>query len=167
MRLLLSTAPGEDRKDAMQLYGQLAGKWQTTITYYPINGPERTAIGEWEFGYALEGRAVIDVWQIPTRATALDTGISVECGLCVRVYDPVLDLWKFTFHGPLYRTTINMLAYPIGNEIVQERLEGRDIVRWIFSDITWNDFNWRAIRSKDGGRSWRTEQVLQAKRSEN
>jgi hypothetical protein len=34
----------------------------------PLDGPERREEGEWTFGYALEGRAVIDVWQVPPRA---------------------------------------------------------------------------------------------------
>ncbi|MDJ1482769.1 hypothetical protein QNI16_19875 [Cytophagaceae bacterium YF14B1] len=162
--LLHSSHPAKDRAEAMQLYGQLTGKWQIDIRYIPVEGAERFASGEWEFGYALEGRAVIDIWQVPAREVSEQTGKSVECGLCVRVYDPVLALWKFTFHGPLYRTTLNMLAYQIGNEIVQEMFVERDIVRWIFHNITPETFSWKAIRSKDGGKSWRVEQIVQASR---
>jgi hypothetical protein len=162
MDLLLSTEAANDRAEAMHRYGQLAGKWQTSIKYTPGEGAERYASGEWEFGYALEGRAVIDVWQIPSRSEAERTGNTVECGLCVRVYDPVLNLWKFTFHGPLHRTTMNMLAYKIGDEIVQEMFAGRDIVRWIFHNITEKNFLWKAVRSKDGGNTWQTEQTLEA-----
>ncbi len=165
MQLLLSSNPAKDRTQALHLYGQLAGKWNISIKYTPKEGTEKYVSGEWEFGYVLEGRAVIDVWQIPARNEAELSGNTVECGLCVRIYDPVLDLWKFTFHGPLYRTTINMLAYKIGDEIVQEMFAGRDIVRWIFHDIADNKFLWKAIRSTDGGKSWYTEQTLEAIRA--
>jgi hypothetical protein len=54
----------------MDLYGRLNGHWRTLITHFPLDGPERREEGEWTFGHALEGRAVIDVWQkAATRAT--------------------------------------------------------------------------------------------------
>jgi hypothetical protein len=162
MELLLSSGAAKDRAQSLHLYGQLAGKWKTFIKYTPKHGAERFVSGEWEFSYALEGRAVIDVWQIPARSEAERTGNSVECGLCVRIYDPVLDLWKFTFHGPLYRVTLNMLAYKIGDEIIQEMFSGRDIIRWIFHNITENKFLWKSIHSADGGKTWHTEQSLEA-----
>jgi hypothetical protein len=165
MDLLHSLHPAKDRAEAMSVYGQLSGKWKIAVTYISKEGEKRFASGEWEFGYALEGRSVIDVWQIPARKEAEITGSSVECGLCVRVYDPVLELWKFTFHGPLYRTTINMLAFKIGNEIIQEMFAGRDIVRWIFHDITKEKFLWKATRSTDGGNTWKVEQIVEAVRT--
>jgi hypothetical protein len=165
MDLLHSSHAAKDRVEAMSLYGQLTGKWEIAVAYIPKEGAKRFASGEWEFGYALEGRAVIDIWQIPSRKEAEIIGSSVECGLCVRVYDPVLELWKFTFHGPLYRTTINMLAYKIGNEIIQEMFAGRDIVRWIFHDIRKETFLWKATRSTDGGKTWKAEQTVDAVRT--
>jgi hypothetical protein len=165
MDLLHSSNAAKDRAEAMSLYGQLAGKWEISITYTPKVGEKKFASGEWEFGLALEGRAVIDVWQIPSRKEAETMGGSVECGLCVRIYDPLLELWKFTFHGPIYRSTINMLAYKIGNEIIQEMFTGRDIIRWIFYDITTDKFLWRATRSIDGGNTWEVEQTLEAVRT--
>ena len=165
MDLLHSLHPAKDRAQAMGVYGQLTGKWKISITYISKENEKRFTSGEWEFGYALEGRAVIDVWQIPSRKDVETIGNSVECGLCVRVYDPVLELWKFTFHGPLYRATLNMLAYKIGNEIVQEMFAGRDIVRWIFHDITKETFLWKSVRSTDGGNTWRIEQTVEAERT--
>jgi hypothetical protein len=90
----------------------------------PLDGPERREEGEWTFGYALEGRAGIDVWQVPPRAQlgGVKGVTSHECGLCVRVYDPRLKLWRFTFHGPVNGVTINMLAFAVGPDIVQERV---------------------------------------------
>ncbi len=58
----------------------------------------------------------------------------------MRVYDSRLKLWRFTFHGPVHGTTIDMLAFAVGPEIVQERFyEGR-CERWIFSDISNEQF---------------------------
>ena len=125
--------PAPDLAKEMSLYGRLDGRWRTRITYLPVDGPERREEGEWTFSYALEGRAVIDVWQVPPRAQLGGVkGVSShECGLCVRVYDPRLKLWRFTFHGPVHGTTINMLAFQVGPDIVQERFYNGRCERWI------------------------------------
>ena len=36
------------------------GRWRTLIIHFPLEGPERREEAEWTFGYALEGREVID-----------------------------------------------------------------------------------------------------------
>jgi hypothetical protein len=162
--LLPSSGPAADRERGMFTYGRFVGMWKTNIIYWHANQPTRTAIGEWEFGYALEGRAVIDVWQVPPRAQAQRTGVTAECGLCVRIYDPALDLWRFTFHGPVSGVTINMIAQSVGSEIIQEYDDGGALVRWIFSDIQHDSFAWRAVRSTDGGSTWQVEQTVKAVR---
>ena len=84
-----SLDPAKNGWQAIYLYGQLAGKWTTSIKYTSIEGAERFASGEWELGYSLEGRAVIDVWQIPSKKESELTGNTIESGLCVRIYDPM------------------------------------------------------------------------------
>ncbi len=163
---LLAQGPASGAAREMQLYGRLSGRWRTSITYFPLHGPERREKGEWTFGYALEGRAVIDVWQVPPRAQLREVSglTSRECGLCVRVYDPRLKLWRFTFHGPVHQVTINMLAFAVGPDIVQERFHNGDRERWIFSDISHQRFSWRSVVSTDGGATWRLTQTVEARR---
>jgi hypothetical protein len=64
---------------------------------------------------------------------------------------------------------VNGLVWPfiarqVGDEMVLEREDGGDVVRWIFSRITDESFHWRAVRSGDGGETWRLEQVMLATR---
>lgn len=168
LSLLPWPGPAPDRAHGMSTYGRLVGRWRTEIVYLPRGDqPERRATGEWEFGYALEGRAIIDVWQVPSREEALRTGETAECGLCVRIYDPGLDLWRFTFHGPVHRATIDMLAQAIGPDIVQEYCDSGALVQWVFSDIAHDSFAWRAQRSTDGGSTWIVEQTVTATRLRN
>jgi hypothetical protein len=163
---LLADGPAPDLAKEMDLYGRLNGRWRTLITYFPLDGPERREEGEWTFSYALEGRAVIDVWQVPPRAQlgGMKGVTSRECGLCVRVYDFRLKLWRFTFHAPVHGTTIDMLAFEVGPDIVQERFYDGRCERWIFSDISHEQFFWRSVVSMDGGVSWRLTQTVQARR---
>ena len=150
----------------IDLYGRLSGRWRTLITYFPVEGPERREEGEWTFYYALEGRAVIDVRQVPPRAQLVGVKgrTSHECGLCVCVYNPRLKLWQFTFHGPVHEITIDMLAFAVGPDIVQERFYNARCERWIFSDISHDRFFWRSVISTDGGVSWRLIQTIEARR---
>ncbi len=162
--LLLSSAPAADRAAAMETYGQFVGLWDISIRYLPLGQPERSAQGEWEFSYALEGRAVIDVWQVPPRDQVLSGTPTAECGLCVRIYDPVTDTWRFTFHGPVNRRQIDMVGRKIGKEIVQEHFDETGDLRWIFYDMEENTFSWRAERRAAGADSWRIEQYIIAER---
>ena len=150
----------------VDLFGGFAGLWRTHVTVHPSDGsPSRHAEGEWEFGYALEGRAVIDVWQVPGRDGLGAAGRTAkqECGLCVRVWDPRLQLWRFTFHGTARGEVVHMFARRVGEEIVMESAEGGELVRWIFSDVRDDVFAWRSERSRDGV-TWRREQEVLARR---
>jgi hypothetical protein len=167
MITLLADRPFEPYAAELVQFGQLAGLWETRITYHPPDGSTaRRAEGEWEFGYALEGRAVVDVWQVPGRK-ALGGAVrpaGQECGLCVRIWDPRLQMWRFTFHGTAQGVAVHLFARQIGDEIVLERADPGQLLRWIFSDIEPATFRWRGERSHDGGRSWRLEQEVDARR---
>ena len=63
---LQATGPAADRADRMALYGQFVGSWDLDVTEYRDDGPVQRR-GEWHFGWALEGRAVQDVWIVPPR----------------------------------------------------------------------------------------------------
>jgi hypothetical protein len=164
---LLAEAPYGPYAAALEQFGRLAGLWRTSITVHPAGGsPPRHAAGEWEFGYALEGRAVIDVWQVPPRDELADgqRQPSQEIGLCVRIWDPRLQLWRFTFHGTAYGAVVHMLARQVGDEMVLEQADVGRLTRWIFSDIGPTFFSWRSEVSTDGGAMWRLEQELTASR---
>ncbi|MEU3075178.1 hypothetical protein [Streptomyces laurentii] len=168
MRTLLADGPDERNAAALADFGRLAGLWTTLITYHPADGsPVHSVSGEWEFGYALEGRAVLDVWRWPGRADLPTTGRAPdqECGLCVRIWDPGLQLWRFTFHGTAHGDVVQMYARRIGDEIVMERAVGGDLVRWTFGAVTDDTFHWRNERSSDGGRTWRLDQEVDARRA--
>jgi hypothetical protein len=168
MITLLADGPAAQHAAEMEQFGRLTGLWETVITYYPPDGsPARHAAGDWELAYALEGRAVIDVWQVPGRRALAGAprAPQQECGLCVRIWDPRLQLWRFTFHGTARGALVHMYAREIGDEMVLERAQGGELTRWIFFDIGAASFRWRGESSRDGGRTWRLEQELVARRA--
>ncbi|MEU1289806.1 hypothetical protein [Kitasatospora sp. NPDC005856] len=167
MKTLLADGPSSHHPAEMQQFGRLSGLWATRITHHRADGsPPHRISGRWEFGYALEGRAVLDVWQwpAPEDLPAAGRAADQECGLCVRIWDPRLHLWRFTFHGTARGDVVHMYARQIGDDIVMERATGGDLVRWTFADITADTFHWRNERSPDGGHTWRLDQEVDARR---
>jgi hypothetical protein len=59
--------PAADRAGKMDLYGRFVGSWDLDVTQFSAGGTPRRRKGEWHFGWALEGRAVQDVWIVPPR----------------------------------------------------------------------------------------------------
>jgi hypothetical protein len=85
--------------------------------------------------------------------------VTNPCGELARVRKVMLDA------GDATKNLIHMYAREIDDEIVMERAEGGDLVRWIFFDIRPESFHWRSERSTEGGASWRLEQAVRADRT--
>ena len=82
--------------------------------------------GEIHFAWALEGRAIQDVWIFP----------GAFYGTTLRVYDPALDAWHILWSDPLKQYYTRQIGRARGKDIVQDGiLENGDAVRWSFTDI--------------------------------
>jgi len=153
-------------RELMQ-FGRFVGSWDLDVIYFAEDGSVRRHVaGEWHFGWALEGRAVADVWMVPPRAERQATEPAPgEYGMTLRFYDPRLGAWRSTWHGPVSGIVWPFIARQVGDEMVLERTDEQgELVRWIFSDISDDSFRWRAVRSADDGGTWRVEQTMAATR---
>ncbi len=162
---LRASGPHPDLADRLMLFGQFVGAWEVDITNYGSDGTTTRVPGEWHFGWALEGRAVMDVWIAPRRSLRAATG-SGEYGATVRIFDPTIDAWRSTWIGPARGAVKPFIARKVGDEIVLDGRfgEGR-LERWIFSDIAPAQFRWRYVASDDGGATWTTVQEMAARRA--
>ena len=120
--------------------------------------------GEIHFGWILGGTAIQDAM----------TGVVLDpppgfprtgFGTMVRFYDPNIEAWHCVWIAPLSRVVQTFTARRAGDEII---LEGKNadgfLERWIFSEITPNSFNWRAVESRDQGQTWHLDQRIWAVR---
>jgi hypothetical protein len=92
----------------------------------------------------LNGRAVQDVWILPSRDERARLGIEpVEWGTAVRFYDPAIGAWRVNWSGPGRGRAYAFVARERGDEIV---LEGEGDagaqLRWTFCEITGDRFRW-------------------------
>ena len=124
---------------------------------FPKTARERRRAGEWHFGWALEGRAIQDVWIVPPRGELRHGDAAAKFnsyGTTLRVYDPDIDAWRIQWTDPVTRNFLQMIGRAEGRDIVQlgTRPDGQ-LARWSFRDITANSFLWRGEVSADDGRN--------------
>ncbi len=157
-----------DRAGKMDLYGRFVGSWDLDVAHIAEDGTRRERKGEWHFGWALEGRAIQDVWIVPPRGELRRTDATANAnsyGTTLRVYDPQLDAWLIQWIDPVTRTFLQMIGRARGADIEQlgTRPDGQ-LVRWSFSEITANSFLWRGEVSADLGATWRLNVEFTARR---
>ncbi len=163
---LCASGPYAGNADALRLYGRFVGSWDLVVTWYDDQGGTHEASGEWHFGWILQGRAIGDVWMVPTRAE-LDAGAQLGgYGVTTRFPDPAAPgAWKVTWNGVLTGVVITFTGREVGEEIVQVGTypDGRP-TRWIFSEITEHSFRWRSEVSEDAGKTFQLRQHFVARR---
>ena len=145
---LRSDGPAADRADKMGLYAWLIGDWIFDATVHKDDGTTHKGEGEIHFIWALDGRAIQDVWILP----------GFFYGTTLRVYDPALDAWHILWNDPLKQYYTRQLGRAQGRDIVQDgKTADGTPVRWTFTDVTADSFRWRGERSLDGGASWQLQ----------
>ena len=162
---LAASGPFHEYAQKLMLFGQFVGDWEFDVVHYRPDGSQQAARGEWHFGWILEGRAVQDVWMVPSRAEREKTRAGpTGYGTTVRFYDPEIDAWHVTWSGVVTGSVFVFVARQQGDEIVMEGQEANGLSRWIFSEITPRSFHWRAVVSRDSGRTWEKEQEMFVRR---
>jgi hypothetical protein len=152
---LVSEGPAADRAEKMKLYGWLIGDWVFDAVVHADDGIRREGKGEIHFVWALDGRAIMDVWILP----------GIFYGSTLRVYDPAIDAWHIHWSDPLKQLYTRQIGRAQGPDIVQlGDMENGVRLRWSFSEIATDAFRWRGERSTDNGASWHLQADFRARR---
>jgi hypothetical protein len=142
---LCSDAPAPDRAEKLSLYGWLIGSWRMETVIFSADGARHTGHGEIHAAWALEGRALQDVWILP----------ELFYGTTLRIYDPGLDAWHILWSDPLKQYYARQVGRARGCDIVQEGTDATGAPnRWTFTDRTSNSFRWLGERSEDAGKTY-------------
>ena len=154
-RLLLSDGPAADRADKMGLYAWLIGDWTMDAVVHGGYGLSHRRKGEISFAWALEGRAIQDVWILP----------NFFYGTTLRVYDPGIDAWHIIWSDPLRQYYNRQIGRARGTDIVQIGQSNDGVhTRWSFTEITPSSFRWLGERSADGESAWQLQAEFEARR---
>jgi hypothetical protein len=159
IELLAADGPAPTLAEGLSLFGRFVGSWDVESVVYDLDGSERREPCEWHFAWVLGGRAVQDVL---FRAGAPPQ----QRGTTLRAYDERSGLWHVTWTAPAAGQFVHLVARAVPEGILLEgrTADGRSDERWRFSEIRPDAFTWRGECSLDGGRSWRLQQVMQARR---
>ena len=153
---LTASGPAPDRADKMMLYGRFVGAWEGAVTVYRESGERFSSSAEVHFGWALQGRAIQDVWIVPSRAARAPDEADRMYGTTLRIYDPQQDLWQIRWADPVRQIYTQMIGHEVGADIVQDyRDAAGTICQWCFTEIEENSFHWISRESTDERTNWR------------
>ena len=156
--VLLAAAPGNEH---MAVFEPLIGSWSLVVENIADDGTVQTVDGEWHFGWGLNGRALLDVWISPSRAA----GATGEWGLSVRFHDPAIGAFRSTWHGPARGWVIPFTAEPTDDGMALVGAANGTELRWVFSELTADSFEWRAEETRPGATEPFVRQRFHARRS--
>lgn len=160
--VLLAPRPHPHAPEQLRLLAPLIGSWSLVVENFAPDGSVEVTDAEWHFDWALDGRAVVDVWISPSRPHIPSSGPH-EWGMSVRFFDESIGRLRSTWHGPRRGWVIPFLARASAREITLDGEHDGVQVRWTFSDIAEAAFRWRAEERPPGG-DWWVRQRFQATR---
>jgi hypothetical protein len=163
-------APGRSPEipDSADAYGWLVGHWELDVLHYwAQNVAERRIKAEMYAAWVLEGRAVQDVWIMPSRPNRtgpLDKQMNMY-GTTLRAWDAALGAWRITWSNPAGGHYEEQIGRMNGDDIVQigTRPDGTT-TRWSFTEITARSFHWLGEAQSPGKKSWTLEGEFRATR---
>src|SRR5262245_14982944 len=161
--------PDEALASKLHLYGQFVGSWHIDVDYHAPGGPARRVEGEWHFDWVLDGKAIQDVFIVPSRRLREEKPAEPWhfYGSTVRWYDPAIDAWHITYFEPTRPFAIRQVGRAAGPDIVQLADEQNGVVRrWRFVEIKPESFRWIGEASSDKGATWTLEMEMRARRIE-
>jgi hypothetical protein len=121
---------------------------------------------EVHFAWALDGRAVQDVWITPARADRPAAVATLDWyGSTLRVFDAALEAWQAVWTDPVSRNRIEIVGRRQGDDIVQIGTRGGRPIRWTFSDISARAFAWQGHVLDFDGQRWKLEVDMRFERT--
>ncbi|MGY1691645.1 hypothetical protein [Geodermatophilus sp. SYSU D01105] len=159
-----AAGPRPELADRLAVFVPLVGSWDLRVVDIAPDGTQSVRDGEWHFGWALDGRALADVWISPSRASRAAGAPDGEWGLSLRFWDAALGAYRSTWHGPARGWVIPFTARPTADGLALEGERDGTRLRWVFSEVGPRSFRWRAEEDEDG-RGFRVRQRFEATRA--
>jgi hypothetical protein len=156
--VLVAQGPHASVGSHADTYGRLVGSWRGEIRVHRA-APSPVGSVEVHFAWALEGRAIQDVWITPARHDrGSEKAAPLEWyGTTLRVFDPKTGAWLATWTDPVSGHRIELVGHRQGDDIVQLATRGGRPIRWTFSNVQENSFSWYGHVLEFDGVTWRLE----------
>lgn len=158
MMTIALAAPGRSPEipESADVYGWLIGSWELDVYHHRPEQAGLRSKGEAHFEWALEGRAVQDVWIVPSMNLY---------GTTIRIWDPSIQAWRVTWFNPVTGSRDELTGRWSGKDVVQigTHLDGTPI-RWIFTEITPGSFHWIGEALQPDAQTWKIQGEFRATR---
>jgi len=159
IRALEAPGPSPSLGAEAQVFDRFVGAWDLEGEFTAADGAKTPLHGFWLFGWVLQGQIMQDLIIEGDLATGRQRGTSL------RFFETKSNQWRVEWIPPRSGAVVILHGGAEGDRIV---LLGYDFdgakVRWSFNDVKPDSFLWRGETSADGGKTWRTEQVMTLKR---
>lgn len=153
--------------ESADVYGWLIGSWELEVLHYHVDVAALHIKGEAHFEWVLEGRAVQDMWIMPSRnlrTTGMDRSRNMY-GTTLRVWDPSIEAWRVTWVNPVTGFRDELIGRWQGKDVVQIGTHSNGTpIRWIFNEIKANSFHWTGEALEEDGKTWKLEGEFRATR---
>jgi hypothetical protein len=149
---LLAAGPHPELGAEAATYGRFIGSWSGTYHDTSLDGTTRTGAMEVHFAWALQGRAVQDLWIARTGSADAERR---TYGTTIRVWDPEISAWRVRWINPPHNRTDELIGRRVGDDVVQTGYFGDTPAKWTFTDVTPDAFIWRGYLLDADGVTWR------------
>jgi hypothetical protein len=147
-------------------YGRLIGSWRGEVHDFPVGKPPTVHSVEVHFCWALEGRAVQDLWISPARPErGLPGAPAGRYGTTLRMFRPASQDWQVTWISPTSGVRCELVGQRVGERVVQLGLRAERPIRWTFEEITAERFLWQGHVLEPDGVTWRLEAEFRMRRA--
>ena len=146
-------------------FGRFIGSWELDWSR-PADPDAPVGVrGDLHFGWVLGGRAVQDVWVVPSvgASGAGEPGYAFH-GSTIRFFDPRISAWRSTWVEPVNGRVRKFIGRDVDGEIHLVSLDEDPFLRWRFTEISADRFVWLGEWSDDEARTWQLEERMVAHR---
>ena len=149
----------------MNDFSRFSGSWSLKWSRPGDDFAPASLDGELHFGVVLGGRAMQDVWIVPSGEPESVTAAPYAFhGSTIRFFDDELGAWRSTWVEPIQGRVRKFIGRPVEGEIHLVSTDETPFLRWRFTEIANESFVWLGEYSSDEGRSWNLEERMVAKR---
>jgi hypothetical protein len=161
VKVLSASGPHPSLGDEARVWDRFVGTWDCAFTFFPPDGSVKHSLGELEFGWIMDGRAVQDIWITYPKEAGKERGI----GTSMRFFDNKSKTWRVVFVSPEHDALITVKGGMEGDRIILRGVDDEgSMLRWSFNDLQADSFTWRGETSRDGGKTWKLEEEHHMKR---